>query len=197
MQRDCRPDECDADDLDGLGTWPSTTRPHSVAVTGSRESSRAYVDRGSRAIATWSATYGITVEDTPTPTAHSSQSGCANTVSAGPIPNGSATTAPITTATASRSTPSGAPSGCSRAVVVATRWPSVTYSTNPTPFTTAQKSPAALPSRLTRVSSAIPAAARARAVRLRWVRAPYAARASTPANSMLATVARGARSRAR
>src|SRR5215207_7494235 len=52
----------------GDGTWPSTTIPITVAVAGSSETSRAYVARGSRAIASWSQTYGITDDATPTPT---------------------------------------------------------------------------------------------------------------------------------
>ena len=51
----------------GDGTCASTTTPITVAVAGSSETSSAYVARGSRAIASWSQTYGITEEATPTP----------------------------------------------------------------------------------------------------------------------------------
>ena len=56
--------------------------------------------------------------------------------------------------------PSGAPSGYSRAGRGRDAVAEVTYSTNPTPFTTTPNSQATLPWRLTRVSNAIPAAGR-------------------------------------
>jgi hypothetical protein len=76
-----------------VGTWLSTISPMTVAAAGSSASIRAKVARGSRAIASWSVTYGITEEQTPTPTPHASHTGCVKDSAAGPIPNGVATTA--------------------------------------------------------------------------------------------------------
>jgi len=50
------------------GSCPSTITPMIVAVAGRSETSSAYVARGSRRIASWSQTYGMTEEAMPTPT---------------------------------------------------------------------------------------------------------------------------------
>ena len=49
-----------------------------VAVAGSSASISANVARGSRAIASWSVTYGMTDEHTPTPMPQASQAGWPN-----------------------------------------------------------------------------------------------------------------------
>ena len=64
-------------------------------------------------------------------------------------------------------------------------------------FAAASSSPIGVPAMRTWMSSATPATVRASANALRRVRAPYAARAMMPRNSMPATVASGSRSRAR
>ena len=87
------------------GIWVSTTTPMTVAVAGSRETISAYVARGSRAIASWSVTYGITEEEIPTPTAAASSSGSVNAGAAPPAPIGRATTAAISIASARPSMP--------------------------------------------------------------------------------------------
>ena len=85
---DCRPDVSvhrDAGDHErrpptarlGSGICPSTTTPTTTAVAGNRATISEYVDRGSRAIASWSVTYGITDDEIPTPTPASSTSGVA------------------------------------------------------------------------------------------------------------------------
>jgi hypothetical protein len=50
-----------------VGVCPSTTSPTTVAVAGSSDTISEYVARVSRAIASWSHTYGMTEEVTPTP----------------------------------------------------------------------------------------------------------------------------------
>ena len=105
----------------------------------------------------WSATYGMTVEETPTPTAHSSQSGCANT---GQSPGRSRTGVrdhrtddhrdgePVDAV--------GRALGLPRASWSRRGGPASRTARTRRRWRTAQKRPAALPSRLTRVSSAIP-----------------------------------------
>ena len=88
------------------------------------------------------------MEQIPTPTPHASQAGWSKAGSAWTTPNGVATTAAITTATARRSTPPGPEMRC----------PSTTYRTKPTQLAAAQARPAGLPARLTWVSRATPAA---------------------------------------
>jgi len=74
-----------------------------VAKTGSSASISENVARGSRAMASWSVTYGITDEHTPTPAPASSRAGCRNAGSAPPRPPDAPATAAIAMATASRS----------------------------------------------------------------------------------------------
>ena len=50
-----------------VGTWVSTSRPITVAVAGSSETISEYAARLSCFIATWSAMYGITELEMPTP----------------------------------------------------------------------------------------------------------------------------------
>ena len=76
-----------------------------VAAAGSRASISANVARGSRAMASWSVTYGITEEQRPTPAPHSSQAGWLNADSAPASPNGVAAIMARSMATASWSMP--------------------------------------------------------------------------------------------
>jgi hypothetical protein len=62
----------------GDGTCVSTISPISVAVAGRSDTSSAYVARDRRAIASWSHTYGMTDEQTPTPMPAASATGSAN-----------------------------------------------------------------------------------------------------------------------
>jgi len=119
-----------------VGTCPSTISPIPVAVAGRIASISAKVDRGSRAIASWSVTYGVTEEHTPTPMPHSSQLGCTNVGAAPATPNGVATTAAMSIAAPSWSIPlitpasAGAPLllllAVPSAAVLAIRCPSTT-----------------------------------------------------------------------
>ena len=59
-----------------------------VAAAGSSASIKAKVALGSRAMASWSETYGMTDEQMPTPTAQTSQSGWANAGNAAVTPMG-------------------------------------------------------------------------------------------------------------
>src|SRR6202044_2908065 len=88
----------------------------------------ANVARGSRAIASWSATYGITDEQTPTPIPQASQTGWVNAGQAPLRPTGAATTAAISMAAPTWSIPDSAeaPAGSSATGVFATWWPSIT-----------------------------------------------------------------------
>lgn len=80
-----------------------------VAHAGSRLSSRANVARGTRAITTWSMTYGTTDEQIPTPAPASSQPGWASAPkpapAPAPIPNGVMATAATSMAAPSWSIP--------------------------------------------------------------------------------------------
>ena len=58
-----------------VGTWRSTIAPMIVANVGSSASISAYLPRGSRAMASWSVTYGMTDEHTPTPAPAASSTG--------------------------------------------------------------------------------------------------------------------------
>ena len=62
----------------GVGVWPSTTRPITVADAGRMLSISANVARRRRFIASWSATYGMTDEHTPTANAAASNAGWVN-----------------------------------------------------------------------------------------------------------------------
>jgi hypothetical protein len=60
------------------GICVSTTTPITVAVAGSSETISAYVARLRRDMASWSKTYGMTEEATPTPTPAASAIGSSN-----------------------------------------------------------------------------------------------------------------------
>jgi hypothetical protein len=117
----------------GVGNWRRTIAPMIVANTGSSASISANVALGSRAIASWSATYGMTDEQTPTPAPASSRTGCVNAGSAPGRPIGVITSAAITIDAASRSILSRPR--------FAMRWPSRTYSVNRTQLPNANTNP--------------------------------------------------------
>ena len=90
------------------------------AMAGRMASRRANVARGNRAMASWSDTYGITDELTPTPMAAASSSKLTNAGMAWRIPNGNATTIATSMANPRRSIPAVPPSA-------AIRWPRMMY----------------------------------------------------------------------
>src|SRR5215213_10966082 len=75
-----------------LGSWARTTTPITAATAGSSATISAYVERAIRAIASWSVTYGITDEDTPTPMPAAIATGSVNAGTAAQAPIGVATT---------------------------------------------------------------------------------------------------------
>jgi hypothetical protein len=76
-----------------------------VAVAGSSETSSAYAARLSRAIASWSVTYGITDDEIPTPIPASSPTGSSAAGAACHPPSGVTTTSATSIAAASPSIP--------------------------------------------------------------------------------------------
>ncbi len=161
-----------------------------VAVAGRRTTSSAYVPRESRAIASWSHTYGITDEDTPTPIPASSATGSANAGAASASPIGSATTAAISIASASPSIPR-------TRGLRATRCPSTMYSANNTALAAANPNPNGDATSRPSFSTYTPPAASSTATALRPVRVATAASAITGRNSTAATVPSGSLSIAR
>ncbi len=89
----------------GTGICASTSTPTTVAVAGSRETSSAYVPRLSRAMASWSQTYGITDEQMPTPTPAASSRGSVSAGTAWTKPMGSAAAEAMSIASARPSMP--------------------------------------------------------------------------------------------
>ena len=79
--------------------------PITVAVAGRSETSSAYVERGSRAIASWSHTYGITEDAIPTPIPAASATGSTNAGAASQPPIGVTTTSATSIAAPSASIP--------------------------------------------------------------------------------------------
>jgi hypothetical protein len=172
----------------GVGSWRSTTAPMIAANTGSSASMSANVARGSRAMASWSVTYGMTEEHTPTPAPAASSTGWPNAGSAPARPAGVAATAAISIAMPSWSMP-----GPLFAIV----WPSTTYTMNSTQLPNAHTNPSGCPSRRIAVIVATPAMVSASATALRQVRVPMTASSTVPRNSMAPTVDSGSRSTAR
>src|SRR5262245_40410199 len=107
----------------GVGNCCSTTAPMTTANTGSRASMRANVARGSRAMASWSVTYGMTDEQIATPNPASSKTGSVTAVVAEARPIGVATTAATIIAAPSWSMPLQSPAPVR---LWATRWPRTT-----------------------------------------------------------------------
>jgi len=87
------------------GSWCSTTIPITVAVAGSSETKSAYVARASRAIASWSNTYGITDDEMPTPIPAAIATGSPSALAACGSPIGQTNTKAQSIAAASPSTP--------------------------------------------------------------------------------------------
>ena len=114
-------------------------------MAGSNASISANVDRFSRAIANWSATYGITDEHTPTPTAAASNLTSVNAGIAAQTPTGSASTVAVPIASAS-------PSILRRPSVLDTRCPRTTYAANSSAFDAMKTSPIQSPDRRMSVS---------------------------------------------
>jgi hypothetical protein len=85
--------------------------PMTVANIGSRASMSAKLARGSLAMASWSVTYGMTDEHTPTPAAASNSTGWPKARRAPPSPAGVTTTAAMSIEAASRSIPPSAVAG--------------------------------------------------------------------------------------
>lgn len=165
-----------------------------VANTGSSASMSENVARGSRAMASWSATYGMTDEQTPIPAPASSRTGCRNAGRAPPRPQGAAAIAATHMAAESLSTPLGPlPSTPATAI----RWPRTMYAMNSAQLAKAKANPSGCPVRRIAVMVATPAVVSPRAPALRTVRAPAAARITVPRNSIALTVDRGSRSTAR
>ena len=99
------------------GICARTTIPTKVAVAGSKASMSAKLARGSRDIASWSQTYGITDEQTPTPTPARINIGLVSARRASANPTGMMKRKAIAIAAPSRSTPPLAPAS-------ETLWPS-------------------------------------------------------------------------
>jgi hypothetical protein len=88
-----------------VGSCVRTITPITVAVAGRRATYRAYVPRGSRAIASWSNTYGITDEETPTAIPAASATGSVSARAASVTPIGVSNTHAMSIAAARPSTP--------------------------------------------------------------------------------------------
>jgi hypothetical protein len=95
--------------------------PMTVANIGSRASMSAKLARGSLAMASWSVTYGMTDEHTPTPAAASNSTGWPKARRAPPSPAGVTTTAAMSIEAASRSIPPSAVAGVGPALVAPDR----------------------------------------------------------------------------
>src|ERR1039458_2044419 len=149
-----------------------------VAAAGSSASMRAKVARGSRAMASWSVTYGITEEQSPTPIPQRSHTGWMKESAAGTIPNGVATRAAMSMDRPSWSIPLIGDAGESPppAPVFAMRWPSITYSMKPMQLANAKTKPSGWLDSRTAVRTNTPPTARTRASTFRRVRAPAGGR---------------------
>ena len=165
--------------------------PIAVAVAGSSETSSAYVARSSRAIASWSQTYGITEDAIPTPTPAASATGSVRAGSASQPPIGVTTTRAISIDAARPSMPLT----CSPC---ATRWPSTMYAAKRTAFASCERDAERLalePDVGEEVDAADGERERRRVPPSSC--APRAARTMTGRNSIAATVPSGNRAIAR
>src|SRR6266536_1329610 len=169
------------------GNWLRTTTPITVAVAGRSATNSAYVARGKRAIASWSNTYGMTDDETPTPIPAAIAIGSPSACAAPENPIGETKTKAKSIAAASPSTPP-------IAVRRETRWAGTMEAGKGAALANAKAIPTGSPANSTRVRRYTPAAAAVTAVTLRPTRAPISASAIGPMNSIAATVASGSRS---
>lgn len=96
--------------LDGRGHLTEHEDPNGGRSAGSRESRRANVARGSRDIANWSVTYGITDEQIPTPIPAPRRDGYRKVGTAPAMPSGVTATSAMSMEAPSRSIPLPPPS---------------------------------------------------------------------------------------